>query len=360
MRILQHHISRTCRALPVAGRLLLAFTLMSWLVVAGERVALAAPADGVCTVIPAVVSNLAPTLVTLRSGADDASNPISAHVAAEHPLVVRDPGGDGTARPNLRPVAATEQTTLGENIGFTMPPANIAGQFEVLTLAGEATSDCVSGTPNASGQRTASGVYDGLAIGQAEVLQLEAGAVSPLVLSVRGTSKGLPLRATTVVTLSTSRGQFATVNGEPITPSKVVQLTLSLSVVEGAAVGTVAWEPSAGERPGSAVMTATALQDGVSLFKAVTGNILAPPVPVTAPFSGTLPPAGQSSLLVTTKALPTTELAQALDAVGCLPLTLSILVNGVWEVFVPGAPGPVNEGFDQTLTADTPFVVRCG
>ncbi|MCC6238210.1 MAG: hypothetical protein IT299_11670, partial [Dehalococcoidia bacterium] len=192
--------------------------------------AFAAPGDGPCTVMPGTVSNLAPTLVTLRSGADDATNPISAHVALEHPLVVRDPGGDGTAKPNLRSIPAAEQTVVGENIGFSMPPANIAGQFEVLTLTGEGSSDCVSAstglapapaTPtltSSAATTTASGVYDGIAIGQGEILQLAADATTPLQVTVRGASKGLPLKPATVVTLSTSRGEFTAVNGEEIAP----------------------------------------------------------------------------------------------------------------------------------------------
>ncbi len=338
--------------------------------------ALAAPGDGPCTVVPGAVSNLAPTLVSLRSASDDGSNPISAHVGLEHPLLIRDPGGDGTARPNLRSVPAAEQTVVGENIGFSMPPANIAGQFEVLTLVGEGTSDCLPAagtappggvpapapaTPTLAAQASVvSGVYDGLAIGQAEVLQLQADSTTPLQVTVRGTSKGAPLKPTTLVTLSTSRGEFVAVNGEPIAATKVVQLPLGLQPSEGAAVGTVLWQATPGERAGAATMTATALQDGVSLFKTVMAQVLPPPVPEAAPFTGTLPGAGQSALLVTTRSLPTAELASSLDAAGCLPQTLSVLVAGVWEVYVPGAPGPVNEGFVPAIALDTPFVVRCG
>lgn len=362
-------IQRSSRHTGWLRALVFSALLSSALALAPSR-ALAAPGDGPCTVVPGTVSNLAPTLVTLRSGADDATNPISAHVALDHPLLVRDPGGDGTAKPHLRSIPASEQSVVGENIGFSMPPANIAGQFEVLTPTGEATSDCVATSTGvaaapatstvAESPGAVSGVYDGIAIGQGQVLQLAAESALPLQITVRGTNKGLPLKPTTVVTLSTSRGEFTAVNGEQIAASKVIQLTLSLQPVEGAAVGTVLWRTTAGERAGAAVMTATALQDGTSLFKTVTGQVLPPPVPESAPFSGTLPGVGQSALLVTTRALPTADLASSLEAAGCLPQTLSVLVSGVWEVYVPGAPAVVNQGFEASIVEDTPFVVRCG
>lgn len=317
----------------------------------GPTSALAAPGDDACTVMPATVSNLTPTLVTLRSSSDDATDPISAHVGLNHPLVVRDPGGDATARVNQRVIGGPDQAALGENIGFTLPAANIAGEFEVLTLAGDGSSDCTGGV---------AGVYDGLAIGQAEVLQVRTDAPAPLVVTIRSTSKGVPLRASTTVTLSTSRGEFVRVNGELVEPTKVVQLALTAGPpVEGAAVGTVAWRPTATERPGPAAMTATALQDGVSLFKTVSANIIAPPVTEAAGFLGALPGSGQSALLVTTRLFATVDLASALDVAGCRPASMAVLDDGSWEVFVPGAPTPINEGFDRSLPADTLFVVRC-
>jgi hypothetical protein len=333
------------------GRWLAAALLALLLSAGGTSRALAAPGDGPCTVLPATVSNITPTLVTLRSASDDATNPISAHVGLHHPLIIRDPGGDATARVSQRAVSGLDQTVLGENIGFLLPATNIAGEFEVLTLTGEGTSDCTSGV---------SGVYDGLAIGQDQPLQLAADATAPLTVTIRGASKGLPLRASTTVTLSTTRGEFVAVNGATVSPTKLVQLTLTASEpIEGAAVGTVAWRPAADERAGTATMTATALQDGVSLFKTMTGSIAPPAVALDAGFAGTLPGAGQTALMVTTRPFVTVDLAAALEAAGCKPLSLAVLDAGAWEVFVPGAPGPINEGFDRSLPADTPFVVRC-
>jgi hypothetical protein len=334
-----------------ALRAIVAAALALPLAATGATEALAAPGDGVCVTIPGTVSNVTPTLVTLRSAADDAANPISAHVAMNHPLVVRDPGGDGTARINQRAVGGPDQTALGENIGFLLPATNMAGEFEVLTFSGEGTSDCQSGV---------SGVYDGLAIGQAEGLELAAEAAQPLTVTIRGTSKGAPLHAGTLVTLSTTRGEFVAVNGVEVTPTKVAQFTLTAGEpFEGAAWGTVAWRPATGERPGAATMTATALQDGVTLFKSASGNIAPPPVASDAGFAGTLPGAGQTALLVTTRAFATVDLAAALSAAGCTPLSIAVLEAGSWNVFVPGAPGPINEGFAKSLPADMPFVVRC-
>jgi hypothetical protein len=414
-RVARKHLLR-----PVTRRLLTAVAASALLLGSSASSALAAPGDGVCTVVPGSISNLTPTQVTLRSGADDATDAISAHVGLGHPLVIRDPGGDGTSRGNLRSVPAAEQQVLGENIGFTLPAANIAGQFEVLTMLSSATSDCVTATtptgtptatptststatPNATataspsptatptvlpdvplpeiGEREstpgpapapapaptgnspvvvhASGIYDGLAIAQGEVIQLDADAKLPVLLRVRGTSRGVPLRASTLVTLSTSRGEFVSVNGTEISASKVIQLTLTQSASDGAAVGTVLWAVAAGERSGSTVMTATALQDGVSLFKSVQGRVLPPPTPDSAPFMGSLPGSGQSALLVTSKALPMSDLADAVDAAGCLPQTLSIIEGGQWLVYVPGAPDVVNIAFSAQLAPETPFVVRC-
>jgi hypothetical protein len=248
-------------------------------------------------------------------------------------------------------VSASDQTALGENIGFTLPATNIAGEFEVLTLVGESTSDCTGGV---------AGIYDGLAIGQAEVLLLRAEATASLEVTVRGTSKGVPLRASTTVTLSTSRGEFVAVNGATVAPTKVVQLTLTAGApVEAAAVGTVVWVPAAGERAGTATMTATAQQDGASLFKTVTGHITTPPLTLEAGFLGILPGSGQTALMVTTREFATVDLAAALEAAGCRPASVAVLDSGAWEVFVPGAPGPINEGFEKSLAAETPFVVRC-
>ena len=338
---------------PVITRVLAGLLLgaLAALVLGGPATAQAAPGDGPCTVLPGTISNLTPTLVTLRSAADDATDPISAHVAFDQSLQIRDPGGTGTSRPNARVVNASELTTLGENIGFLLPAANIAGEFEVLTPTGEETSDCTGGV---------AGIYDGLAIGQPEVLQLRSEATTALTVTVRGTSKGLPLRASTTVTLSTSRGEFVAVNGEAVAPSKVVQLTLTAQPPsEGAAVGTVDWRPASGERPGPATMTATAQQDGASLFKTVMGTIMAPPLTGATGFVGILPGSGQTALMVTTRMVATVDLTAALEAAGCKPLSVAVLEGGTWEVYVPGAPGAINETFEKSLPAETPFVVRC-
>jgi hypothetical protein len=106
-------------------------------------------------------------------------------------------------------------------------------------------------------------------------------------------------------------------------------------------------------------MTATAQQDGASLFKTVMGNIAARPLTAEAGFVGMLPGAGQTALMVTTRDWATVDMAAALESVGCKPASLALLDDGSWVVFVPGAPLAINADFGISLAAETPFVVRC-
>jgi inhibitor of cysteine peptidase len=43
----------------------------------------------------------------------------------------------------------------------------------------------------------------------------------------------------------------------------------------------------------------------------------------------------------------------------CEPLTLAVLIDGRWRVYIPGAPARLASDFPTQLAADTPFFVRC-
>ena len=315
--------------------------------------AIAAAGDGVCTVIGSPLSNVVPTAVILTSSADDDADSIGVHASSGPGLLVRDPGGDGTSALYVRTVPASVLVAVGdenEDLTFVMPPANIAGEFEVLTEATEASSDCTSGV---------SGVFDGLSVAQERTLLTSIDSLDGLDVVIRGTSDGVPLEATTTVTLSTSIGEFVTVNDLEIKPTRVVQLRLTGAPVEGAAVGQVLWRPRANEQAGSGTITATATQGAQSMFKSVTASIAPAPTLAGNGFSGILPEPGNIGLLVTSAEQPTTDLVLALVDAGCLAATLAMLDGGEWQIYVPGAPDTVNAEFPQTLPEGLPFFLRC-
>ncbi len=77
------------------------------------------------------------------------------------------------------------------------------------------------------------------------------------------------------------------------------------------------------------------------------------------PVSGEIPAAGGVAiLLLGAEAMPT-DLASALTAEGCQPVSVAITVGGAFVVYIPGAPAFVNAQFPASLAAETPFVVRC-
>ena len=79
----------------------------------------------------------------------------------------------------------------------------------------------------------------------------------------------------------------------------------------------------------------------------------------TGPLAGAVPAPGSIGLLVEGQTEPTVALVQTLTAQNCSPVSLAITQSGQWIVYIPGAPAVVNAAFPPTMTAGTPFFVRC-
>lgn len=76
-------------------------------------------------------------------------------------------------------------------------------------------------------------------------------------------------------------------------------------------------------------------------------------------FVGRAPAPGSVGLLVTSNATTASQLAGELQAAGCQVESLGVLRAGSWSTYVSGAPGAVNATFPTSLTASSPFFVRC-
>lgn len=74
---------------------------------------------------------------------------------------------------------------------------------------------------------------------------------------------------------------------------------------------------------------------------------------------GELPKRGSPALLVTASERPATQLLSQLRSDGCDAAAIAVIRNGVWLVYIPGAPGAVNAAFPPILGAQTPFFLRC-
>ena len=95
---------------------------------------------------------------------------------------------------------------------------------------------------------------------------------------------------------------------------------------------------------------------------AVSETVMEPAVPTAAGvagFTGAAPAANSIGLLVTSGASTAPELVSALADAGCVVESLAILTDGVWSVYISGAPDVVNAAFPASLAASTPFFVRC-
>lgn len=97
---------------------------------------------------------------------------------------------------------------------------------------------------------------------------------------------------------------------------------------------------------------------------AESGQLRALPTPPLAPadggFSGEVPIDAGIVLLVTSETSSPRALVDALSAAFCPTVTLALLTDGQWSIYVVGAPAAVNAAFPATLAASTPFLVRCG
>ncbi len=88
----------------------------------------------------------------------------------------------------------------------------------------------------------------------------------------------------------------------------------------------------------------------------------APPLavaPAAGGFSGEVPLGAGTALLVTSEASDALGLVHALSDAFCPTVTLALLIDGQWSIYVAGAPVAVNMAFPETLAAGTPFIVRC-
>ena len=86
-----------------------------------------------------------------------------------------------------------------------------------------------------------------------------------------------------------------------------------------------------------------------------------PPVrPAAGGFRGEVPPGAGIALLVTSETSDPQGLVDALSEAFCPTVTIVLLMDGQWSIYVAGAPAVVNAAFPETLAAGTPFIVRCG
>ena len=76
-------------------------------------------------------------------------------------------------------------------------------------------------------------------------------------------------------------------------------------------------------------------------------------------FTGTAPAPGGRALLVAAADSSPRELSAALEAAGCSPVSLALLISSKWSVYIAGAPAAVNAAFGTLVRASTPFFVRC-
>ena len=104
--------------------------------------------------------------------------------------------------------------------------------------------------------------------------------------------------------------------------------------------------------------TAAVITTNVLVTEAAAAETPEPIVAPAAGFTGTAPASGQIGLLGVTGAPTADELVTDLTAAGCTPESLAILVAGVWNIYIPGAPAVVNAGFPATVT-EPAFFVRC-
>lgn len=82
-------------------------------------------------------------------------------------------------------------------------------------------------------------------------------------------------------------------------------------------------------------------------------------IPTGDLFLGAGPGRGQVGLLVLAKGADAPQMVAGLSALGCPVEVLAVLEQGRWRVYIDGAPGQVNASFPGTLSANTPFFVRC-
>jgi hypothetical protein len=207
-----------------------------------------------CTPSATTFNNNVATSVTLTAGAGTINN----NTGATSTLAA---GGTVT----LTGVATGGSATT---LSGTIPAGNWAGTSAGIVVTG-GTDDCTTG-PTAL-------TFNGLAIGQNTTLTIPTHGLSSQTITIRGTVGGAALATTTIVTVTTDKGEFtATGSGGAVTPSKSVQLLLNAGTVSGSATGTVTWRGIAGESAGTVNFTASANQSGTSLFKTTTGTTTVP------------------------------------------------------------------------------------
>ena len=86
----------------------------------------------------------------------------------------------------------------------------------------------------------------------------------------------------------------------------------------------------------------------------------APVAPAAGGFDGEVPDGAGIALLVTSEPSDPEGLIHELTEAFCPTITIALLVNSQWSVYVVGAPPAVNLAFPETLATGTPFLVRCG
>ncbi|MEZ4503939.1 MAG: hypothetical protein R3C39_15050 [Dehalococcoidia bacterium] len=86
----------------------------------------------------------------------------------------------------------------------------------------------------------------------------------------------------------------------------------------------------------------------------------ATPTTGSTPFTGEAPGTGSIGLLVASRATDATGLAGALNDAGCPVISLAIIQDGQWGIYIVGAPEMVNGTFPATVEANTAFFVLCG
>jgi predicted secreted protein len=80
---------------------------------------------------------------------------------------------------------------------------------------------------------------------------------------------------------------------------------------------------------------------------------------VDAGFHGNVPAAGGIGLLATTRDQDRDQIMLHLEDRDCAPLSLAVIIDGRWRVYIPGAPPQLASDFPEQLTSSTAFFVRC-
>ena len=176
------------------------------------------------------------------------------------------------------------------------------------------------------------------------------GGSARVIVDVRDSAGGPVPGGTTVAVAQANPGSGvnAQILGSPTITVQGKAEVSAIAAIEGA-IALGATTPNGG---GSTPITCTGTLTA-------TGQVAPPDGGGTGGFTGVPPGPGSMALLVTSGEATAASLIDALGTAGCTVESLGVLTDGVWLMYINGAPAVVNAAFPATLPDLTPFFVRC-